>query len=124
MHSFHASKVNLNALVPIFASIKSPEFLGDSEVRILATCADYQFHLENMDEARIGVEFTPENLATYYLKLPIIFNNEERDPIAEPILRLKKIYFGKELELNDGQEYLLRYIIPRCHASEIQCEWS
>ncbi len=123
LYSNPASNVNLKALVPIFTSIKSPEFEGDSEVRLLAICDDYQFRLENMKHSRIGVSFNTDNTASYFLMLPLIFNNEDHDQKDGPLLRLKKIYFGKELELNDGQEYLLRYIIPLCNKYDILYEW-
>jgi hypothetical protein len=86
-------------------------------------CDEYQFYVENMQSSRIGVTFTTENVAVYYLKLPLIFNSEEHDQEAGPLLRLKKIYFGKELEMHDGQECLLRYIIPLCDKYEITYEW-
>ncbi len=118
-----ASNVNLKALSPIFASIKSSVFNDESEVRLFAIKEGFEFDIENMVGSRIGVMINDENIASYYLMLPFIFNNEQLDQYVVPLLRLKKIYFHREVETNDGQEYLLNYILPLCDKNGINYEW-
>jgi len=111
--------VLLKALIPFFASIKQKDFDSEKEIRLFAQY-DNSILGKSHYEKNIGFTLTKDNEIKFHYDIPFCLEKEE---VNDKLLRLNKIYIGREAETNDGQMIILNHLIPFLHEREIKYKW-
>ena len=116
-----ADFITLKALIPLLTAFKQPKFVPEEEIRIVTQYPRELFHIEDLADFNLDFQMDANNKFQYYVKLPFLFANENDN--SDPLLKLRKVYFGHDSGLNDGRELINRFFIPECQKCDIRFEF-
>ena len=115
------SPVALKALIPIFCAVKRKGYFEEEEVRIFLNGDKNVIEsIHYGDKSNYTFQLDKDNNISYFNMVPILFADEDSE--YDKFLRLKKIYLGKNSNINFGQQFMLRHIYDFCDNHGIEWE--